>query len=195
VTENRGQGENLQSLIQVSKTRTIRNWSTKNSHVSEKHFRAFQSAFQFSLLVAMALFTRFVEVGRVGLINYGPDEGKLCTILDVIDQNRVLVDGPSTLTGVQRQVLTLKRISLTDLKVPLDGPSPRLHYLTKKFREADILAKWNKSAWAKKRAARTAKANLTDFERFKLYRYKHKVRCILLPSFLSLLLCIFICFW
>jgi large subunit ribosomal protein L14e len=128
-----------------------------------------------SLSTLMALFTRFVEVGRVGLINYGPDEGKLCTILDVIDQNRVLVDGPSTETGVQRQVLTLKRISLTDLKVPLDGPSPRLRYLTKKFREAEILAKWNKSAWAKKRAARAAKANLTDFERFKLYRYKHKV--------------------
>jgi hypothetical protein len=29
-----------------------------------------------------ALFTRFVEIGRVGLINYGEDEGKLCTILD-----------------------------------------------------------------------------------------------------------------
>ena len=34
-------------------------------------------------------FTRFVEIGRVCLINYGPDTGKLCTILDVQDKNKV----------------------------------------------------------------------------------------------------------
>lgn len=32
---------------------------------------------------------RFVEVGRVAFIAYGDDKGKLCVILDVIDQNRV----------------------------------------------------------------------------------------------------------
>ena len=40
-------------------------------------------------------FKRFVEVGRVALINYGPDNNKLCTIIDVVDQTRVLVDGPT----------------------------------------------------------------------------------------------------
>lgn len=35
------------------------------------------------------LFTKFVEIGRVCLVNYGPDRGKLCVILDVIDGNRV----------------------------------------------------------------------------------------------------------
>jgi len=30
-----------------------------------------------------------VEVGRVALINYGPDNGKLCTIIDVVDSNKV----------------------------------------------------------------------------------------------------------
>lgn len=34
-------------------------------------------------------FSRFVEVGRVALINYGPNQGKLCTIIDVVDENRV----------------------------------------------------------------------------------------------------------
>ena len=34
-------------------------------------------------------FTRFVEVGRVALINYGPECGKLCTIIDVVDAKRV----------------------------------------------------------------------------------------------------------
>jgi len=62
-------------------------------------------------------FTRFVEIGRVGLISYGPDTGKLCTIVNVIDHNRVLVDGPEAMTGVRRHELNLKRLMLTDLKV------------------------------------------------------------------------------
>ena len=37
----------------------------------------------------MQVFKRFVEIGRVALINEGPDQGKLCVILDVIDQRRV----------------------------------------------------------------------------------------------------------
>lgn len=35
------------------------------------------------------LFKKFVEIGRVARINYGPDAGKLCTIIDVVDHNRV----------------------------------------------------------------------------------------------------------
>lgn len=41
------------------------------------------------LLPLLQGFTRFVEIGRVALINYGPDEGKLCTIIDVVDGNKV----------------------------------------------------------------------------------------------------------
>ena len=37
------------------------------------------------------MFTRFVEVGRVAYINYGPDFGKLCTIVDIIDGKRVFI--------------------------------------------------------------------------------------------------------
>ncbi|PHT80418.1 hypothetical protein T459_18470 [Capsicum annuum] len=33
-------------------------------------------------------FKRFVEIGRVALVNYGKDYGKLVVIVDVIDQNR-----------------------------------------------------------------------------------------------------------
>ena len=60
-------------------------------------------------------FTRFVEVGRAVLINYGDDHGKLAIIVDILDQNRVLIDGPTT--GVPRQVYPLKRLSLTDQKI------------------------------------------------------------------------------
>lgn len=36
-------------------------------------------------------FKRFVEIGRVVLINYGPHEGKLAVIIDVVDDNKVCV--------------------------------------------------------------------------------------------------------
>jgi large subunit ribosomal protein L14e len=62
-------------------------------------------------------FKRFVEIGRVALIQYGPDEGKLATIVDVIDHNRVLVDGPEPITGVHRHAIGIKRIMLTDIKI------------------------------------------------------------------------------
>ena len=64
-------------------------------------------------------YKRFVEVGRVALISYGPDVGKLCTIVNVLDHNRVLVDGPEPITGVHRHELNVKRIMLTDLTVPV----------------------------------------------------------------------------
>lgn len=59
-----------------------------------------------------------VEIGRVVLINRGRDTGKICLIVDVIDQNRVLVDGPSS--GVQRKAVPFKSLSLTKfvVKVP-----------------------------------------------------------------------------
>ncbi len=63
------------------------------------------------------VFTRFVEVGRVALINFGPDANKLVTIIDVVDSKKVLVDGPQSITGVHRQVISLKRLSLTDVVV------------------------------------------------------------------------------
>jgi large subunit ribosomal protein L14e len=34
-------------------------------------------------------FNNFVEIGRVALIIYGPLDGKLCTIIDVVDANKV----------------------------------------------------------------------------------------------------------
>merc|ERR1711988_1642655 len=106
-------------------------------------------------------FTRFVEIGRVGLISYGPDTGKLCTIVNVIDHNRVLVDGPETLTGVRRHELNLKRLMLTDLKVDM-----KLNATQKQLKAAweagDTLSKWEATAWAKKRKAHALKATATD---------------------------------
>jgi len=110
-------------------------------------------------------FNRFVELGRVVLINYGPDEGKLATIVDVIDGNRALVDGPFTLTGVSRQQINFKRLSLTNLKVKI-GLNAGHNALTKAWEKADIKAKWAATSWAQRLEKRKAKAATTDFDRF-----------------------------
>ena len=34
-------------------------------------------------------FDRYVEIGRVALVNFGPEAGKLVVITDVVDANRV----------------------------------------------------------------------------------------------------------
>jgi large subunit ribosomal protein L14e len=34
-------------------------------------------------------FSRLAEIGRVVLVNYGPETGKLLVITDIVDQNRV----------------------------------------------------------------------------------------------------------
>merc|ERR1711908_58250 len=73
-------------------------------------------------------FTRFVEMGRVVVVNYGDDAGKLGMIVDVIDQNRCMVYSPYT--SLPRTEMGYKRLSLTDLKVSIQHASTRQPALT-----------------------------------------------------------------
>ena len=95
-------------------------------------------------------FKRFVEIGRVAVISYGPDSGKLCTIVDVIDHNRVLVDGPAAITGVHRHELGINRIMLTDLKVAAK------HNASHKCAPAHQLTPRGGTAWGPAEAAAAA---------------------------------------
>ena len=115
----------------------------------------------------MTGFKRFVEVGRVVLINYGPDAGKLATIIDIVDQNKCLIDGPAEITGVNRQVISYTRIALTDLTVKIQM-NARQKTLKKAWAEADTMAKWEATSWAKKLSSKKKRANLNDFSRFKV---------------------------
>jgi len=116
-------------------------------------------------------FTRFVQIGRVCLINYGPYEGKLCVILDVIDQNRALVSGPSS--GVPRQALNFKRMALTDFRIRINR-SARNKVVAKALETEKIKEKWEQTSDAKRLATRAKRANLTDFDRFKVMVLKKK---------------------
>mmetsp|Transcript_13944 Transcript_13944/g.32460 ORF Transcript_13944/g.32460 Transcript_13944/m.32460 type:complete len:135 (+) Transcript_13944:160-564(+) len=112
------------------------------------------------------VFKRHVEVGRVVLINFGPEKGKLATIIDIVDQNKCLIDGPMDITGVSRQVIGYGRIALTDLTVKIQR-NARQKTLLAAWKEADTMAKWEASSWAKKLSSKKIRANLSDFARFK----------------------------
>ncbi|XP_010973090.1 large ribosomal subunit protein eL14 [Camelus dromedarius] len=121
----------------------------------------------FSPNAANMVFRRFVEVGRVAYVSFGPHAGKLVAIVDVIDQNRALVDGPCT--QVRRQAMPFKCMQLTDfvLKFP---HSARQKYVRQAWEKADINAKWAATRWAKKIEAREKKAKMTDFDRYKVMK-------------------------
>mmetsp|Transcript_10411 Transcript_10411/g.29407 ORF Transcript_10411/g.29407 Transcript_10411/m.29407 type:complete len:112 (-) Transcript_10411:71-406(-) len=92
----------------------------------------------------------------------------MCTIIDIVDQKKVVVDGPESITGVHRHMLPIKRLSLTDLKATIPRGA-REKTLKLALEKEGILAKWSETRWAKALKARETRRNMTDFERFKLY--------------------------
>merc|ERR1712212_51905 len=118
---------------------------------------------------AVMVFKRYVEIGRVAYVSFGPQEGKLVAIVNVIDQNRALVDGPCT--GVRRQAMPFKRMQLTDyvIKVP---HSARQKFVRKAWEKAQVNEKWAESSWAKKIEARQKRSKMSDFDRFKVMKAK-----------------------
>ncbi|GAB2265942.1 60S ribosomal protein L14A [Dionaea muscipula] len=114
-------------------------------------------------------FKRYVEVGRVALVNYGKEYGKLVVIVDVVDQNRALVDAPDMI----RCQMNFKRLSLTDIKINIRR-SPKKSILIKAMEEADVKNKWENSSWGRKLIVQKRRASLNDFDRFKLMLAKIK---------------------
>merc|ERR1719203_794029 len=119
-----------------------------------------------------SLFSRYVEPGRLAYVRYGPLSGKMVVIVDMVDIKRVVVDGPTT--GVTRQVLPTKWIALTGQRCNIERGA-REKTLKKALAADSTLAKWSQTQWAKKIAARNAKKNLNDFERFSLMLARKKV--------------------
>ncbi|KAM1003770.1 hypothetical protein EV1_004005 [Malus domestica] len=114
-------------------------------------------------------FKRYVEIGRVALVNYGKDYSRLVVIVDVIDQNRALVDAPDMV----RTQLNFKRLSLTDIKIDIKRV-PNKKTLIAAMEAADVKNKWEKSSWGRKLVVQKRRAALNDFDRFKLMLAKIK---------------------
>merc|ERR1712212_354891 len=85
----------------------------------------------------------------------GPNQGKIAAIVNVIDQNRVLVDGPTS--GVLRQAYPIKQLQLTPIavKFPFNASTKvvRAELVANKVDET-----WANSTWAKRMASKAKSA-------------------------------------
>merc|ERR1711975_24557 len=124
-----------------------------------------------SIYPAKMVYKRFVEVGRVVLINYGPLAGKLAVVVNIVDQQRVQIDGPAH--NVKRQIINLKRVSLTDLKIDIHT-SERRTSLINAWNKANIQGAWEKTSWSQNLAAKARRVEMTDFDRFKLMKARKR---------------------
>uniref|UniRef100_A0A1B0FJN6 Large ribosomal subunit protein eL14 n=1 Tax=Glossina morsitans morsitans TaxID=37546 RepID=A0A1B0FJN6_GLOMM len=120
----------------------------------------------------MAPFQRFVQTGRIAKCSAGPLKGRLVAIVDVVDQNRVLVDGP--LTGVPRQEYRLNNLHLTKYRIKFPYTAPT-RIVRKAWQESDLKSQWKVSSWSQKAQNICKRSQLNDFDRFKL-RYAKRQR-------------------
>jgi len=114
-------------------------------------------------------YDRLVQVGRVAYIAYGPQTGKICAITNIIDQTRVLVDGPSS--HVRRQALNIKSLHLTKYVLKL-LPGARSKTVKAAWDKNDVNKKWQETRWFKKLQAKHLRSKMTDFDRYKLLHAK-----------------------
>uniref|UniRef100_A0AC35UDV7 60S ribosomal protein L14 n=1 Tax=Rhabditophanes sp. KR3021 TaxID=114890 RepID=A0AC35UDV7_9BILA len=129
------------------------------------------------------IYNKYVEVGRVVYIAHGKNEGKLAAIVNIVDGNKILVDGPTT--GVKRTVVNLKNIALTKFKLNL-RVGQRTSKVQKAFEADKVAESFAATNWAKKIAQKERRAGLTDFERYKVMRVKQLKNRIIASAYSKL---------
>jgi large subunit ribosomal protein L14e len=89
--------------------------------------------------------------------------------VNVIDQNRVLIDGPTS--GVCRQEFRTKQLQLTPIavKIPFNSPT---RIVRKELVANKVDETFAASSWAKRMEMKKKRAGLTDLDRFKLRKAK-----------------------
>lgn len=116
-----------------------------------------------------------VEIGRVAYVGYGRNAGKPVAIVDVIDQNRALVDGPCS--KVARQPIRFKRLRLTKHKLNFVHSAPS-KVVKREWEKNEITKKWKEGLAFKQLVADSRRKDLSDLGRFKVYKLKQKVNKI-----------------
>ena len=102
-----------------------------------------------------------LELGKIVLVTYGPKMGKIGMVIDIIDEKRCIIDGPCG-----RQVINLKRIEVTNIKVNVKNKmTSKDVYL--KFSQTNVLKKWYNTFKGKKVLKSKEKFFFTDFDSFK----------------------------
>ncbi|VEL11799.1 unnamed protein product [Protopolystoma xenopodis] len=111
----------------------------------------------------MVNYKRFVQVGRVVYIAYGVHAKRIAIIVEIIDQNRVLIDGPCS--NVPRRPINVKKLHMTKIlcKLPHGCGTATVRKIWAKNK---VDERWQRTVWARKLAKKALRAGLNDFERF-----------------------------
>lgn len=119
-------------------------------------------------------YNKFVQVGRVVRVNYGPLEGRLATIVDVVSDKRVLVDGED----IQRQVIPVSRLQLTRQVIPV-GRGARTGSVRKLISKEQVAQKFASSTLGRHYASQQRRQSLNDFERHKVLVLRRRLSKLL----------------
>merc|ERR1711881_150164 len=139
--------------------------------ISRVSSRTYRKSFQKNPTLIIMVFNKFVEIGRVCFV---PSNKQIYTIVDVIDARHVIIDSPR---ANSRTKINLNNIQLTKFKLEfLHGA--RTATVKKAWEAAGMDAKWAETSWAKNIAKKSLRANLGDFDRFKLMKLKQAKRQI-----------------
>jgi len=114
-----------------------------------------------------------LSIGRVVYVNYGPVSGKIAVVVDIVNENRVVIDGPGL--GVERQVVSTKRLELTKFHISEYKMTDRRGDLQKKIESFDLLNRYRSVGMGKRLANQQRRRELTDFERFKVLVLRRKL--------------------
>lgn len=114
-----------------------------------------------------------LRLGRVVYINYGALSGKIAIVVDIVNENKVVIDGPTL--NVCRQVISTKRLTLTKFCLGEYKMSCTRGDLKKMIESFDLLKRFSSCGIGKRLAQQERRRNLTDFERFKVLVLRRKL--------------------
>merc|ERR1712194_11520 len=114
-----------------------------------------------------------MQVGRVVYVNYGPAKGSLAVVVDMVDENRILVEGPTT--NEPRQLIPIKRLTLTKFRINKVLRNQKQSVLKKNIQDFKLEKRFSETGMAKKMNQQNTRANLSDFDRFRALVLRRKL--------------------
>merc|ERR1711862_67278 len=97
----------------------------------------------------------------------------LAVVVDIVDENRILIDGPTT--GVDRQVMPTKRLQLTKFRINKVLRNQHKANLEKNIKAFGLAKKWDATGFAKKLHAQELRSQNSDFNRHKAMVIRRKI--------------------
>lgn len=114
-----------------------------------------------------------LNLGRVVYVNFGPLSGKIAVVVDIINGSRVVIDGPGL--GVARQPISTKRLTLTRYRLANIKKAEKESTLKQKIESFRLTERFASNGLGKRIQKQKRRAELTDFERFKVAALKKKL--------------------